>query len=120
MQRLFRDDPQMVVWWGTELECASALTRRERDGTGPSVTARRLERLDELTAEWHEIEPSSTLRRTARRLLRVHPLRAGNALQLAAALRATEDAGRPLPFVCLDERLSGAAQREGFPLAVLG
>jgi predicted nucleic acid-binding protein len=50
------------------------------------------------------------VRRTAQRLLRVHELRAADALQLAAASTAAED----LPFVTLDDRLALAAAREGF------
>ena len=26
------DDPVMLVWWATPIECASAIARRERDG----------------------------------------------------------------------------------------
>ena len=25
-------DPQMVVWWATEVECVSAISRQRRDG----------------------------------------------------------------------------------------
>ncbi|HSJ25022.1 MAG TPA: hypothetical protein VK929_10160 [Longimicrobiales bacterium] len=53
------------------------------------------------------------VRTTAMRLLRTHPLRAADALQLAAAL-----AWAPAPagdvFVTLDERLATAATLEGF------
>ena len=49
-----------------------------------------------------------------RGLLRVHVLRAADALQLAAAILAA--GGRPstLGFVCFDERLATAARKEGF------
>lgn len=50
----------------------------------------------------------------AARLLRVHPLCAADALQLAAARMAAEDRPETLPFVTLDDRLALAAQREGF------
>ena len=50
----------------------------------------------------------------AQRLLRLHPLRAADALQLAAAVVASEHEPRSLDFVCLDERLAAAASREGF------
>jgi predicted nucleic acid-binding protein len=63
-----------------------------------------------------EIEPSTRLRRSARRLLRVHPLRPADALQLAAALTAAEAHAGSLPFVTLDRRLADAARREGFPV----
>lgn len=29
---LFRQDPDMVLWWGTPNECVSALARFEREG----------------------------------------------------------------------------------------
>jgi predicted nucleic acid-binding protein len=57
------------------------------------------------------------VRQTAIRLLRVHPLRTADALQLAAAIAAAEDHPATLPFVTLDERLAQAAEREGFPVA---
>jgi hypothetical protein len=46
----------------------------------------------------------------------VHPLRAADSLQLAAALVAAERDPASLTFVSLDERLSEAATREGFPI----
>ena len=44
------------------------------------------------------------------------PLRAGDALQLSAALTWTEDAPRGETFVCLDARLRDAASRQGFAI----
>jgi len=52
--------------------------------------------------------------RRARRLLGLHPLRAADALHLAAALVACDERPHALPFVTLDERLVDAARREGF------
>jgi predicted nucleic acid-binding protein len=51
-------------------------------------------------------------------MLRVHPLRAADALQLAAATVAAEHDPSSLELVCLDQRLSEAAGKEGFPLVV--
>jgi hypothetical protein len=113
--RQFERDPQIVAWWGTEIECVSAVTRRERDGV---LDARSmvdaLDRLDALSLVWTEVEPGRRVRQVAVRLLRVHPLRAADALQLAAAIVASEDQPASLPFVTLDDRLGQAAQREGF------
>lgn len=106
-------DPGLVVWWGTEVECVSAISRRERMAEPAEVTSA-LDRLDELRAEWDEIEPTESIRRTARRLLRTHPLRAADALQLAAALNAAGDDPASLDVVTLDYRLVDAARREGF------
>lgn len=110
-----RRDPVMLVWWATTVECVSALARRERDelldAAGMAVA---VERLDATAAAWREVLPTSSVRRTAVRLLRIHPLRAADALQLAAAVVASSGDQRALPFVTLDERLALAAQREGF------
>lgn len=108
-------DREMIVWWSSEPEIVSALARLERDSALPPTTLREiLDRLDVLSGSWIEVEPSVVIRETARRLLRTHPLRAGDALQLAAAIQAAEGHPSTLSFVCLDERLSEAAEREGF------
>ena len=110
-----RRDPEMVVWWATEVECESAVARVERDGVVASADAELArERLAELSETWREVEPGDLQRRAARRLLRTHPLRAGDALQLAAALLASDGDPAALEFVTLDDRLAEAARREGF------
>jgi hypothetical protein len=83
----WKSDPRMTVWWATRLECASALTRLRREGM---------------------------LQARAQRLLRVHPLRSADALQLAAALIATAENPSALPFLTSGDRLREAAQKEGF------
>jgi predicted nucleic acid-binding protein len=108
-------DQGMVTWWGTTIECVSALTRLEREGRldAAQVTLG-LNRLDLIAEGWTEIAPSNRVRQAARRLLRVHPLRTGDALQLAAAVVAADGDPRSLGFVTLDDRLAEAAEREGF------
>jgi hypothetical protein len=59
-------------------------------------------------------EPVDAVLETARRLLRVHLLRAADSLQLAAAFLASEGRPKTLELVCLDDRLGTAAEREGF------
>ena len=81
--------------------------------------AQALHRLTALAQSWRQIEPVSRVRQTAIRLIRVHPLRAADALQLAAALVGSEGQPQSLPFVTLDARLAQAAEREGFSI-VLG
>jgi len=118
MQALARRDPDMLVWWGSEVECVSALARLERAGALDS-TAMALASglLAELADGWHEIEPSEIVRENAVRFLRVHPLRAADALQLAAAFIAAERRPATLEVVTLDDRLAAAARKEGFVLA---
>ncbi|HYO43442.1 MAG TPA: type II toxin-antitoxin system VapC family toxin [Candidatus Limnocylindrales bacterium] len=114
---LLHRDPHVVVWWTTEVECVSAITRREREGAlDAAQVVAATARLEMLRAAWEEVEPGSRLRQTATRLLRVHPLRAADALQLAAAITMADADPGTLPFVTLDERLARAAEREGFPV----
>jgi uncharacterized protein len=117
VRKQLRDDPGLVVWWATSVECTSALARLERDGAlDARLMAQAFARLDSLEVMWTEIQPGQQLRNHASRLLRVHWLRAADALQLAAAITAAEGNPHTLPMVVLDERLAVAAQREGFPV----
>jgi predicted nucleic acid-binding protein len=110
----YRRNPEQAVWWTTEVECASALARLERDGSlDPAAVRDALERLAWLAAAWLEVQPGERARRIATRLLRLHPLRAADALQLAAALILAEDEPASIEVVTLDDRLAGAAEREG-------
>jgi uncharacterized protein len=107
-------DPEMVAWWGTPVECASAAARLRREGV---ITVDEedvvLGLLGDLRESWIEILPSGEVRSEAMRLLRVHSLKAADALQLGAAiLWAGPDRGSW--FLTLDERLGLAARLEGF------
>jgi hypothetical protein len=115
MQSLAAKDSTMLVWWGSEIECVSALARLERDGAlDARAMTLALGRLRQFAAGWHEVDPSDEIRNVAVRLLRVHPLRAADALQLAAAFVAAERQPASLEMVTLDARLADAARKEGF------
>jgi len=115
VEKLLADDREITAWWGTIVECASAVARRERSGEAMhDEVASMLERLGRLQTDWQEIAPTDDVRLTAQRFLRVHPLRSADALQLAAAIVAAEGSPQTLEFVSLDARLRAAAQREGF------
>lgn len=113
--KLLADDLVVVTWWGSEVECASAIARLERDNkmTNAAV-AEAFKRLDQLQKGWHQVQPSASLKPAAKTLLRLHDLRAADALQLAAAIAASEQQPHTLDFVCLDARLAQAAERQGF------
>ena len=114
-------DPAMLVWWATEVECASAIARLERDGALDAAAVNGVfDRLKRLGEGWHEVEPSDAVREAAVRFLRVHPLRAADALQLAAAFVAAERRPSSLEIVTVDERLAAAARKEGFVLTEVG
>jgi uncharacterized protein len=106
--------------WGTEVECASAISRREHAAELDKESAQlAFEFLARLADRWLEVEPTESVREAARRFLRVHPLRGADALQLAAAFIAADRRPPSLKFVTLDERLAEAARREGFGLVDL-
>jgi predicted nucleic acid-binding protein len=111
---LAAEDGEMMVWWGSAVECASAIARLHRDGQ-LSATDERVARamLAELSTAWYEMQPGTAVRDQAMRVLRVHPLRAADALQLAAALEWSGGAASGM-FISYDERLRDAASREGF------
>ncbi len=111
---LYQEDAELAVWWGTPIECASAFARLRRDGIldGEGEGAAR-SLLAALEDAWFEVQPGTAVRRQALRVLRIHPLRAADSLQLAAAL---EWGGSPPEgeLITFDERLEAAARREGF------
>ena len=108
------EDDRIVTWVWTRTEIASAVERRAREGV-LSRSERRLvlERFRELAASWDEVTDVLAVRSLADLLLARHPLRAADAGQLGAALLIQNQFGGALPFVCLDERLSAAAELEG-------
>jgi hypothetical protein len=117
MRALAGDRRRMSVWWAASVECTSAVARRERAGDlRPPDVVDALTTLEQLAQEWSDVPPSGRLRDEARRIVRVHDLRAADGLQLAAAKDAATRAPGLVPFVTLDDRLALAAQREGFPI----
>jgi uncharacterized protein len=113
--QLFRDDPELVVWWGTRVECVSALARLERAAAIEEASLlSALDRLHGFSEIWDEVQPTQRLRGSAERLLRVHDLRAADAVQLAAMIELGDGRPRELGVVCFDRRLNRAALREGF------
>jgi uncharacterized protein len=111
---LLREGDVPVVWWTTVVECRSALQRRHRETPFLSgVLESALRRLERFFAVWDTVPPTEEVRRRASRLLAVHALRAGDALQLGAALVFAEDE-EGTGLVCLDDRLRDAASKEGF------
>lgn len=108
-------DPGIATWWGSSVECASALHRLDREhGLGATQMLGPFGQLRKLAGAWREVQPSERLRGRAVRLLGVHPLRAADALQLAAALVVAEEDPGLVDFVSGDARLAEAARREGF------
>ena len=118
LTRLLASDNEPVIWWGTPLECQSAIQRRHRERplAQTELTAAS-DRLRLIVQHADSIAPSDDIRRRAARLLSFHPLRAADALQLAAALIWCEEQPHGETFVSLDDRLLDAALREGFTVS---
>ncbi|MCJ7547485.1 MAG: type II toxin-antitoxin system VapC family toxin [Deltaproteobacteria bacterium] len=110
-----KTDEDIVVWWTTRIECLSALELRQREGALPAETQLKARAvLFALATAWSEVLPGERVRQRAERLLAIHPLRAADALQLAAALIWSEEAPQGLEVVCLDKNLREGALKEGF------
>lgn len=115
-REVLESDRRMIVWWGTTVECWSAIARLRREEYMSTVDEEHAGIvLERLRASWVEIEPSEEVRAHAGRLLRTHPLRASDALQLGAALVWS---GSPAEgaLATYDVRLADAARVEGFDL----
>jgi hypothetical protein len=116
VEAVVTDDPEMIVWWASPVECGSAVHRLRREGVfDPDEAAEVLARLAEAFDAANVVQPGDEVAATALRLLAVHPLRAGDSLQLAAGL-VWARGSRPgaSEFVCLDDGLRTAATLEGF------
>ena len=108
-------DARLAVWTLTPIEITSALWRLVREQAFDDSDARDGERrARELVAASHVVVDVEAVKALAARLLRVHPLRAADALQLAAAVvwAGGQPSGKTLHT--LDDRLAIAARREGF------
>ncbi len=115
VRELYRSSDEIVVWRFTEIEIRSALARLEREGALTAADAQRaFDQLGKSRDGWTEIVHADGVQFRAQRLVRVHPLRAADALQLGAALLAAEDRPQGVDLVTLDTRLADAARREGF------
>ena len=110
-----RADPVMLVWVLAATEVISALSRKRREeALDRDLFAAAKQRLAKLERVWNEVAQIEAVRARARRLLEVHPLRAADALPLAAALVVVEERTDSIQFVTFDNRLAEAAAREGF------
>lgn len=108
-------DDAMVLWTLAPVEIVSALRRLVRDKALAEEIARLAEvRLVEIVRACHVIIDVEPVKSLATRLLRIHPLRAFDALQLGAALHWAEGHPQGRTLHTLDSRLALAAQREGF------
>lgn len=114
----FAADPDIALWTLSGVEITSALWRLVREGLLPETDAQLAEqRATELARANRAVVDIDMVKAWAQRLLRVHSLRAADALQLAAALVWANDRPQGRILCTLDDRLAQAARREGFVVA---
>lgn len=113
--RAFYKNYEIVVWWATPVEIASGLARLLRmRQISASESAAATQIATTLADSWAVIEPSESVRSAAIRLVNRYELRAGDALQLAAALEWCEDLPQGRVFLTGDQKLREAALLGGF------
>ena len=105
-----RADPAMVLWTLTPVELSSAAWRLVRDGmltvADVSSAEGRADRRFRSALFIRDVEEAKEMK--------AHPLRAADALQLAAALLWTNRRPMRRVFHTFDVRLAEAARNEGF------
>ena len=106
---------EAVTWWATPVEMESAIARLARMGqlgADDRINARKTAK--QLADSWLIIQPTALLRARATELVRRYDLKAGDSLQLAAALEWCEEASRGRMFLSADQKLRDAAVHCGF------
>ena len=117
VRALYRRDRDILAWTLSDVEMRSALYRLARDSALASDQLQEaIIRIEQFWMTVHTVNLIESVKRRAKRLLAVHSLRAADSMQLGAALTAVDDNPVGWEFVCLDNRLRNAAQREGFLL----
>jgi uncharacterized protein len=106
---------EIVVWWATPVEVASALARllrmkllSPRDWAQARITA------SVFAQAWTVVAPSSEVRAKAQQIVERYDLRAADAFQLAAALEWCGDLPQGRKLLTADTRLSQSAVLCGF------
>jgi hypothetical protein len=101
----------------SEVEIASAIVRRTREGSiAQADRDRALSTLSEDMQSFYVVELFPEIARAARGLLLRYPLRAADAVQLASSTHVREGADAGVLFVAFDRRLNEAAVEQGLTL----
>jgi predicted nucleic acid-binding protein len=107
----------VIVWWGTPIEIVSAFGRLRRMGTMTDLELTKSEaELHRMRRDWRVVQPSEEVLARALLVVKQYALRAGDAMQLAAALAWCESQPAGEIFLTADRRLAEAAEDAGFTL----
>lgn len=106
---------EVVVWWATDVELASVFARLLRMSALSALDWRAANKTaSELAESWTVVGPSDAVKSTAQQVVMNFDLRAGDALQLAAALEWCQNRPAGKTFLTADRRLYDAALLSGF------
>ena len=118
VERLLKKDLPAVARL-SEVEVASAIERRCREGSfGAADRDRAIAALRRDVRSFLVVETTAAVVERALALLARHPLRTGDALQLASAIELRQRLEYRVSFAAFDRRLAEAARREGLELDV--
>jgi predicted nucleic acid-binding protein len=113
--KLWLRNYEIVIWWATPVEIASALARllriRQLD---PQQWNFSVKLANKLAETWAVIDPSDRIRVEAVGMVKRYDLRAADSLQMAAALQWCEGSPQRRMFLTADTRLRDAARLVGF------
>jgi predicted nucleic acid-binding protein len=105
---------EFIVWWCTSVEMQSAFERLARmRELSPAEYLSAARHLSRLRHGWQEVSPTQSLRFEAESLLARFPLKAADALQLAAAMTWAGSFPKGRIFVASDGQLLDAARQLG-------
>lgn len=106
---------EIVVWWATPVEIASALARLLRMKLLSPRELRQAHNTASVFAQaWTVVAPTNAVRTKAQQIVEQYDLRAADAFQLAAALEWCTDVPQGRKFFTADDRLFQAALLCGF------
>jgi predicted nucleic acid-binding protein len=115
VERWIAADAAVVAWTLTPVELVSAVRGLLQAGALVERAAREAEEMvRDLAARAHVVSDIERVKTIATRVLRVHPLRAADSLQLGAALAWSDGHADGAVLHTFDQRLAEAASREGF------
>ena len=118
--RQLLEQHEIAVWWATPVEMRSAFERllRMSQLSGPKHAAAGVW-LEKLRRGWRELQPNEALRSQAETFLISYPLRAADALQLAAAWTWCSGKAQTCVFISGNAQLLEAARQVGFKTAAV-
>ena len=118
VERLLKKDLPAVARL-SEVEVASAIERRCREGSfGAADRDRAIAALRRDVQSFLVVETTAAVVERALALLARHPLRTGDALQLASAIELRHRLEYRVSFAAFDRRLAESARREGLELDI--